>query len=326
MELTLDPSAELSGDVLSGGSPRRRMRLSGEGIAALERLLAGEASAPAELELAARLVEANLAHPRPGPPLRLDQITVVIPVRGRARALASCRASLPDGVEVVVVEDNGPVALGPAAARNAGVQRVPLGARAIAFVDSDVIVGADALEQLSRQLTPDPLVAAVAPRVRSVRDGPRPIDRYLHARSPLDMGPLPACVRPGARVGYVPSTVLLVRTEALRAVGGFNDALRYGEDVDLVWRLLDAGWRVRYEPSVVVRHDEPRTVSSALRRRFAYGTSAGALAQRHPGKLRSPRLALPWREIRSPLALADELAYLAGSFTGRRRSAASRPR
>jgi hypothetical protein len=324
--LVLDPTAVLSGCILTGGSPRRRMQLSEAGARALGVLLDGGAAAPAELALGRRLIDANLAHPRPAPPLSLSAVTVVIPVRGRVRELGACLASLPPGVEVVVVEDNDPVPLGPAAARNAGVRQVPPTTEAIAFVDSDVVLESDVLQRLSRQLAADPVLGAVAPRVRSVRDGPRRIDRYLHARSPLDMGALPACVTPGARVGYVPSTVLLVRAAALSKVGGFDEALRYGEDVDLVWRLLDAGWRVRYDPTVTVRHDEPRTLTRALRRRFAYGTSAGPLSQRHPGKLRTPRLALPWREIRSPLALADELAYLAGSLTPRRRSAASRPR
>jgi GT2 family glycosyltransferase len=323
--LDLDASTVLGpGGVLIGGSPRRWMQLSDAGGRALRALLAGEATSPAALALGRRLTDANLAHPRPGPLLELRSITVVIPVRGRTQALAACRASLPAGVEVIVIEDDGPVTLGPAAARNAGIERVTT--PFIAFVDSDVVLGADALQLLSGHLGADPLLAAVAPRVRSIRDGPGRIDRYLHERSPLDMGALPACVKPGSRVGYVPSTVLLVRSDALARVGGFDAGLRYGEDVDLVWRLLDAGWRARYDPAVVVGHDEPRTVTHALGRRFVYGTSAAALATRHPGKLRSPRMALPWREISSPLALVDELAYLAGSLTGRRRSAASRPR
>jgi hypothetical protein len=320
--LDLDPTCEVGSDgVLVGGSPRRRMRLSPAGVRALDALLAGEAAGPAELELGRRLVDANLAHPRPGSPLRLSEITVVIPVRHRAAALAACRASLPPDAGVVVVDDDGREPLGPAAARNAGAALVttPL----IAFVDSDVVVEAGVFERLSGWFA-DPSVAAVAPRVRSTRDGPGRIDRYLHDRSPLDMGPLPATVGPGTRVGYVPSTTLLVRCKALG--DGFEETLRYGEDVDFVWRLLDAGWRVRYDPAVVVRHDEPRTLGAALKRRFAYGTSARSLAERHPGKLRPPRAALPWSEISSPLALADELAYLAGALTGRRRSAASRPR
>jgi GT2 family glycosyltransferase len=62
----------------------------------------------------------------------------------------------------------------------------------------------------------------------------------------------------------------------------FDEALRYGEDVDLIWRLHDAGWRIRYDPSVEVRHDEPATWGELLARRHRYGTSAAPLAIRHP--------------------------------------------
>jgi mycofactocin glycosyltransferase len=109
------------------------------------------------------------------------------------------------------------------------------------------------------------------------------------------MGPTPAAVAPGARVAYVPSAALIVRRAAL---GGFDETLRYGEDVDLVWRLHDRGWRVRYDPRVVVAHARPARRSAwtarrfdaaldgdLLARRFRYGTSAAPLAQRHPGRL-----------------------------------------
>jgi GT2 family glycosyltransferase len=49
-----------------------------------------------------------------------------------------------------------------------------------------------------------------------------------------------------------------------------------------VWRLRDAGWRVVYEPGVVVAHASHH----ALRRRFRYGTSAAPLRARHPTRMR----------------------------------------
>jgi hypothetical protein len=76
---------------------------------------------------------------------------------------------------------------------------------------------------------------------------------------------------------------LVLRRDALGE--GFDEQLRYGEDVDLVWRLVDAGWRVRYEPSVLVAHRDPESFVQWLERRFRYGTSVGPLARRHPGNL-----------------------------------------
>lgn len=101
--------------------------------------------------------------------------------------------------------------------------------------------------------------------------------------SPLDLGDRPGPVAPGTRLPYVPTAALVVRRSALG--DGFDEALRYGEDVDLVWRLVEAGWRVRYEPSVEVGHREPVALADRLRRRFDYGTSAAPLARRHPGRL-----------------------------------------
>jgi mycofactocin system glycosyltransferase len=85
-------------------------------------------------------------------------------------------------------------------------------------------------------------------------------------------------------VPFVPSAALAVRRAAL-AGGGFDEALRGGEDVDLVWRLVDAGWDVRYVPSVIVHHDPRASVLGWLGRRAFYGATAGPLARRHPDQL-----------------------------------------
>lgn len=45
------------------------------------------------------------------------------------------------------------------------------------------------------------------------------------------------------------------RRAAFDAVGGWPGNFFYGhEGIDLAWRLIDAGWQIRYEPSVVVNH------------------------------------------------------------------------
>ena len=69
----------------------------------------------------------------------------------------------------------------------------------------------------------------------------------------------------------------------------FDPALRYGEDVDLIWRLIDQGWRISYDPSVIVEHED----HDVLKRRFLYGTSAAPLKRRHPDKLKHV-IVRPW--------------------------------
>jgi GT2 family glycosyltransferase len=49
---------------------------------------------------------------------------------------------------------------------------------------------------------------------------------------------------------------LLVRRRAFDDIGGFDERQwMYAEDLDLAWRLRDAGWITRYQPSARVRHE-----------------------------------------------------------------------
>jgi mycofactocin system glycosyltransferase len=190
---------------------------------------------------------------------------------------------------------------GPGVARNDALDRVQ--SELVAFVDSDCTVAPGWPDGLT-WLFDDPGIGAVAPRiVPAAQDADRTVDRFNRSRSALDLGPDEGEVGPRRAVRYVPTAALVVRREALTAVGGFDPDLRVGEDVDLVWRLLDAGWRVRYQPAVTVSHAEPRRWPDLIRRRFRYGTSAAALAERHPGRL-APVELRPWPTLAALAALA----------------------
>ena len=94
--------------------------------------------------------------------------------------------------------------------------------------------------------------------------GTTPLAAYEQRNSPLDLGDEPARIVPGTRVSYVPAAAIVCRTEAIRSISGFDENLRTGEDVDLVWRLIAAGYRCRYEPGSVVNH-QPRDSIAASR-------------------------------------------------------------
>jgi len=337
--LALDASLRRfrQGTVLAGGHPGRVVTLTADGTAALDALVAGTAGgedaaarSAATAALADRLVRSGMAHPRPAPPGTRDDdatgpdVTVVVPVLDRADALDRCLAALGTGHPVVVVDDGSrdPARVesvcrahgarvvrrerngGPGAARNDSLDSVD--SELIAFVDSDCTVLPGWIDDLA-WLFEDQAIAAVAPRVVPCPPGAdgtrRAIDRFLAAHSPLDLGPHEGEVGPRRAVPYVPTAALLVRRRALAGVGGFATGLRVGEDVDLVWRLVGAGWRVRYVPSVTVEHAEPRRWRDLLARRFRYGTSAGPLAVRHPGRL-APVELRPWPTVAALAAVA----------------------
>lgn len=337
MSVELDPELRISeAGVLYGGSPPRLVKLSPAGRNVLADLRRHGVSSPASTVLARRLTDAGMAHPRPLLGSSPPDMTVVIPVRDRVAELNRVFDALGARSPVVVVDDGSmdadaiaglsegrgarlgrhTASRGPAAARNTGWRAVGTGL--VAFVDSDAIPDPGSLEALAAHFA-DPLVGALAPRIEPTVPAPsvgRAIGRYAASHSPLDLGPLPAVVRPGSRVSFVPTVTLVVRRTALEEVGGFDEALRYGEDVDLVWRLADAGWRVRYDPSVVVTHEEPGGFGSLLARRFHYGTSAARLARRHPGHLYSIVI-IPWAGLVVGGALtARPLVVLAGLVAG----------
>lgn len=163
------------------------------------------------------------------------------------------------------------------------------------FVDSDVVLPAGSPARLLGHLS-DPCVGAVAPRVRALWPGRGMIGGYEERHSPLDMGAHGGLVAPGRATPYVPSAVLLVRR---RAVGeGFDESILLGEDVDMVWRLCRAGWRVRYAPEVEVWHDHRQQLRDFISVRYRYARSIGVLARRHasalPAMWVSPTMTLTW--------------------------------
>ena len=85
---------------------------------------------------------------------------------------------------------------------------------------------------------------------------------------------------------------------------GFAEELQVAEDVDAVWRMCASGWRVRYEPAAVVRHDHRTDPTAWFARRMFYGTGAALLAERH-GSAVAPMVLSPWTAALSVVVLAQ---------------------
>ena len=355
--IALDPGVRRldGGRALLGGVPLRLVRLSPAGARVAAAWARGERpAADGARMLARRLLDAGIAHPRPsgaGAP-RLDEVTVIVPVRDRPRQLRRCLAAVAAaerpgaGPRRLVVDDGSQDAEavaavaaqagarllrreragGPAAARNSGLAQcsTPF----VAFVDSDCLPAPGWLSTLLAHLA-DPQVGAVAPRIvahPAARDGW--LAQYEERFSPLDMGAREGPVAPLRRVPYVPTAALVARRAALG--DGFDPELTVGEDVDLVWRMTAAGWTVRYEPAAAVAHDHRVTVAAWLRRRAAYGTSAAPLHRRHPGAVpaavASPSAAAAWLLLAARRPRAALLAAALATAAAARRLDRTLPR
>ncbi|WP_336659836.1 mycofactocin biosynthesis glycosyltransferase MftF [Leucobacter sp. USHLN153] len=265
------------------------------------------ASTSEERRAALFLLDRGIADPLPPAPDEAAQPTdveIVVPAYGDVAPLERCLASLKDqGVPVVVVDDASPKRDaakirraaqkygaklivresngGPGEARNDGFAATT--APFVAFFDSDTIVPPGVVAQL-RTLFDDPSIGAVGPRVRPDVKGDSAIELYEETRSELDMGPDPSRVVFGVPVGWLPSASVMMRRSAVTDPP-FEPGLRVGEDVDLFWRMHEAGWTVRYVPDVVSYHGVRTAVTDFSARRAMYGSSAADLELRHPGRL-----------------------------------------
>jgi hypothetical protein len=84
--------------------------------------------------------------------------------------------------------------------------------------------------------------------------------------------------------GFFYTSNVSVKTEFVRAHGGFHEAFRAAlfEDIDLGLRLARAGMRLAYDPEAIVEHFHPTDLLAALERVRGLGHWARLLVQRNP--------------------------------------------
>ncbi|MEM9035822.1 MAG: glycosyltransferase [Actinomycetota bacterium] len=238
-----------------------------------------------------------------------------------AAAVASARAQRGVHTEVVVVGNGGPTPsgidadvvveleenLGIPGGRNAGAAAATGGL--VFFFDDDAeLVGDDVLAGALERFAADDHLAAVGLGIVDEHG-----ERTRRHQPRLGAGEAgPATSFPGGAV--------VVRAAAFDGVGGFEAAFFYAlEETDLSWRLLDAGWGVRYEPSLLVRH--PRT-SPTRHEAFVERTARNRVWLAHrslPWPLAACYVAT-WTAItgaRSPRSLGAHLRGLRSGWSGR---------
>ena len=333
------------GSALLGGSPTRLLKLA---PAAQSMLSDGRLKVRDEVsaQLARTLLDATVAHPRPaGGPSHRD-VTVVIPVRNNVSGVRRLVTAL-RGLRVIVVDDGSsppigpddfagshsdievlthPRNKGPAAARNTGLAACTTDF--VAFLDSDVAPRRGWLEALLGHFC-DPTVALVAPRIVGLAHSENVVARYEAVHSSLDLGQREAPVLPHSTVSYVPSAAIICRRSAMRDVGGFDETMRSGEDVDLCWRLIETGRAAALRADRARCPRSPHRVAGLAGTKAFYGGSAAPLSVRHPDKT-APVVISGWALTAWILmALGTSLSQLASIvvaiLTGRRIARACAP-
>lgn len=223
---------------------------------------------------------------------------VVLTQGDRAAALAAALDSLRPAPVMVVANSSSPPDGLPAdvtvlvAGENLGVPGGrDLGARAsaadtIGFLDDDAVASPGVGDAIRDAFAGDARLGAVA--LRLVDEDGQTARRHV----PRLGGRHPEV---GGDVALFLGGACAVRRDAYLQAGGYWSELVYGhEEVELAWRLVDHGWRIRYLPTATVFH--PRT---------EIGRHAEGWAMTGRNRVRIARRTLPWA-----VALTHATAWL----------------
>jgi glycosyltransferase involved in cell wall biosynthesis len=211
-----------------------------------------------------------------------------------AEVVRAAAADPPVPVRLVRAEDGH----GPAYARNVGAAAA-LGAR-LAFCDADDVVGPAWVGAVADALDREAFVC-----------GPIELARLNPAWLAASRGSTgtAAAARFEGRFPFASSCNLGVRRDRFEAVGGFDESLTVGEDIDLSMRLHLAGVDLVFVPDALVHYRYRPTLGDTFRRAVAYGASMPVVAERWRARTgeQLPRAA----HARSWLWLVRHVALLA---------------
>jgi GT2 family glycosyltransferase len=115
----------------------------------------------------------------------------------------------------------------------------------IVLLDDDVLVEtADMLDRFARRFEEDERLGAITIRKHVRGETRRRVDLIPHTRKDVDLTQSFLTFR------FVGGCVAF-RAATLRETGGFLEDFFYGlEEIELSYRIIDAGWRIRYDPDV----------------------------------------------------------------------------
>jgi GT2 family glycosyltransferase len=256
------------------------------------------------------------------------RLSVVVPTRNRPEHLARCLASLavdlgPDDEVLVVDSDSDDAAAVARVARAAGVALLRCDVRGasrarnagwrvataswVAFVDDDMEVGAGWAAAL--------MASAAAPGVGFVAGRTVAPAGATGEAASVTWGRPQELVDRDTRGVVAASNNLLVLRAALERTGGFDERLgpgtwlEAGEDLELLDRVLGAGFTGRYAHEAVACHEQWRSPAERRRLQWAYGKGMGARVA-----------SLFWCDRGRALRQAPELLRLGGLLTVVRRA------
>ena len=228
---------------------------------------------------------------------RLPRISVVVCTFNGARTIRECLESLRrqdyPSYDVHVIDDGSTDETsqivrefpevhyfhqpndGLSAARNVGVQRAT--GEIVAYTDDDCVVEQDWLRHLVQCFEDLQVDAAGGPNITPQSDSWAAKCVALCPGNPSHVMLDDRCAE------HVPGCNMAFRRQALLDMGGFDPQFRQaGDDVDVFWRMIDAGKKIGFAPGAMVWHRRRDSLMAFLAQQRGYGRAEARLQRKHP--------------------------------------------
>jgi GT2 family glycosyltransferase len=151
----------------------------------------------------------------------------------------------------------------------------------VAFTDGDCLVDKSWLEELEKGFS-SPVIAGVGGDQKSPEDDTvvgKTIQRFLKT-----IGFVTGYIKTDQatkETEHNPSCNAMYRKRVLKDVGGFDEALWPGEDVELDLKITTQGHTLIYNPQAVVYHYRPKTYADFGRMMLRYGACQWYLVMKY---------------------------------------------
>src|SRR5580704_9778963 len=237
------------------------------------------------------------------PLARHPRVSVVVASYQAERTLKACLDSLerlnyPD-YEVILVDDGStdstpqiaaahpqirclrhPQNLGLSVARNTGIEAAT--GEIIAFTEADCRADEDWLYHLVGDLLDSEFAGIGGPNLLP------PDDSSVAAAVLVSPGGPAHVMLTDREAEHIPGCNMAFYKWALDGIGGFDPIFtKAGDDVDICWRLQQAGQKIGFSPAAFVWHFRRSNVGAYLKQQQGYGDAEALLVRKHPENFNS---------------------------------------
>jgi len=165
--------------------------------------------------------------------------------------------------------------LGLSVARNTGIAAAA--GEIVAFTDSDCRADEDWLNYLVSDLLASEFAGIGGPNLLP------PDDSAVAAAVMVSPGGPAHVMLTDREAEHIPGCNMAFWKSALTEIGGFDPLFtKAGDDVDICWRLQQAGMKIGFSPAAFVWHYRRSNVRAYLRQQRGYGEAEALLVRKHP--------------------------------------------